>query len=1442
MKKLKLLAVLCTSIIGGVIFQNFTLQKIFVKSPLPVNSYLPLSEMGGNGHALTWDGRVAIVTKTVSGNFFVKGAILSSHAPGFSLSTGQVLNVGGNALIMQGDGNLVLYRNGKPIFDTGTVGKCSACKFVYQGDGNLVIYNQTTKVAVWSSGTNKPEDSLAILQEAPYLGLVSSQGKINWLKDGGGQGWVAKVFRPETMRAIDTNSKPALEAGIRAAFSTDFSWAISKPADPAKLPGLEILDLNGLNALAISAAPGYTENPFRSDANGNESPTGGFETYKARVFTQYYGEPGNNPIGFFPVTIIVAQAKTATAQIHKIFSTGAYQNMKDVNGNLIHAIEPTSTFDGQLIVYQNWTGRDFNGDLFYTYHSSSSPTADGWSVPESITEMWKKPELVQKYPIARRYMKDANGTILTRLPGAYPWISLNGEDLMFSASVYKDGARRSGTSLVGASSKGLIRLMDGGINNARFGGFPRLFTSSPGRTPGMWSPMEFENKKVFPLTDKRFTYPVFSSNSSIYFETSYEESVEGNYEAFFDMTEVLTPLSVVPGLGNYDISRTQDVSGNFHVGIKSDKALYSEEAYASTCTNLECPMKVSGKMFSGQPMYFRGGGYFSAVANSSSGHTILKDANAVTLSLAVQPLISSGETVNLISKGSTFNLSLDPSLTLVVNFKLKSSTGVSTISLRGPRLAINDWNHLAVSLNLTSGAFTIYKDGVLTHSQTVASAGKVLDLGNDALIVGPSNSGINDIVMAMDQVGVSRIVRTHDEIRRQAGLIVNRMLKPSIALPSGLKVKDIRSDLIGRNVNENLKELGRHLFFDKRLSRTNTVSCASCHRPDKAFAESIALHDNLLARSGGPAKILRNTPSVLNAIFKSNFMADGRHAMLNNQAVDVLTNPEEMGKDVNAVIAKLNASQTYKALFANAFPNQSSITSSGVAAAVAEFQLSLVSGNSRFDQYMAGNLSALSDSERNGKALFFGKARCAECHSGSNFSDGAFHKLSFLSDKNGVGTQDLGRNRFTKNASDIGFFATPSLRNIASTGPYFHNGSVGSLSEAVTLYTNADPIDDSVTKIDLSSDEVSDLTSFLEALSGDVPRILEPVFYDSPAAIGSSQIFKANTQVLNPNQTMVFANTNLIMQGDGNLVVRDLKGKALWNSGSVVKDCNNLCFLAFQEDGNLVIYKGTTPIWSTGTFYGMNRGSKFLVSDSEPYLRVLTADGSIAWASSTSYEPGFTLKVGQFVQLGAVSSGLKLVLQGDGNLVLYRGDYDVKNAVWSTGTIIKTCGAGCRAVFQGDYNFVLYDSNSKSFWESRSYGHEVAKLVLSPLNPFVSVKGVNSSSTLWYAQVPLTPFQLKAGQYIRSHYDQVFAMQRDGNLVLYKANKPVWASNTHGYDCAVVSCVGVFQGDGNLVVYIGGAAKFDSATAGNEGATFSFNSSAPYLVIRNANGVVKWQR
>lgn len=282
-------------------------------------------------------------------------------------------------------------------------------------------------------------------------------------------------------------------------------------------------------------------------------------------------------------------------------------------------------------------------------------------------------------------------------------------------------------------------------------------------------------------------------------------------------------------------------------------------------------------------------------------------------------------------------------------------------------------------------------------------------------------------------------------------------------------------------------ELGKLLFFDSRLSKDSSVSCASCHVPAAGFADPRQFSLGVGGKQGG-----RNAPSAMNAAYNHFQFWDGRAGSLEEQALGPIQNPIEMAETLNGVVTKLSRVKVYQARFRAVFGED--VSADGIARAIAAFERTLISTNSPFDRYIAGDKSALSASAQRGLELFQGKARCVLCHNGPNFTDNKFHHIGVP--QTGPLQEDVGRYAVTKREADRRAFKTSSLRSVALTAPYMHTGGFKTLEEVVEFYNGggeAVPGKDAfMSALNLTDQEKKDLVEFMNSLTGDLTKMAPP--------------------------------------------------------------------------------------------------------------------------------------------------------------------------------------------------------------------------------------------------------------------------------------------------------------------------------------------------------------
>lgn len=313
--------------------------------------------------------------------------------------------------------------------------------------------------------------------------------------------------------------------------------------------------------------------------------------------------------------------------------------------------------------------------------------------------------------------------------------------------------------------------------------------------------------------------------------------------------------------------------------------------------------------------------------------------------------------------------------------------------------------------------------------------------------------------------------------------------------------------------------LGEKLFNDKRLSKDDSTSCATCHDPKRAFTDGKPRAEGIGKQVGQ-----RNSPTVTNALFSPTQFWDGRAATLEDQAILPILNPIEMGVETSdQLVAKVKGIPEYASEFRQVFGRE--VNADDIARAISAFERKQIFGDSRFDRFLAGDSKAMDASAKRGWALFNGKGRCNTCHAGNAvsplFADGKFHNIGIAAHKQDFvqlanealrtvrsGDQkqidelalaskfsELGRFLVTKAENDIGSFKTPTLRNVGVTGPYMHDGSLATLWDVMDHYNKGgvqNPfLDGGMQRLGLTEAEIDDLVAFMFALTSDQYAALE---------------------------------------------------------------------------------------------------------------------------------------------------------------------------------------------------------------------------------------------------------------------------------------------------------------------------------------------------------------
>ncbi len=354
-------------------------------------------------------------------------------------------------------------------------------------------------------------------------------------------------------------------------------------------------------------------------------------------------------------------------------------------------------------------------------------------------------------------------------------------------------------------------------------------------------------------------------------------------------------------------------------------------------------------------------------------------------------------------------------------------------------------------------------------------------------IIEPQQSG--ELVVTLDEPGRYTFICLmpgHGNILHMKGIFFVKGLHANSFTTS--EIKELKQEY-KRNINipfpkhnpftKSKYKLGKKLFFDKRLSATGTISCATCHRPQLGLEDGKALSKGVTGKT-----LSRHTPTILNLAWSELFSWDGRSRSLEEQAKKPITDQLEMGLNETQFSKMIQSDQNYLRMFTKAFPGRP--INIGLAShALATFERKLISTPSPFDEWIEGKEDAISSEAKRGFLLFNGKAHCSTCHSGWRFTDDSFHDI-------GIDSADIGRGKFLKKINSMQHaFKTPTLRNIALRSPYMHNGSKRTLKEVIDFYNRGGDkkrpsLSSEIFLLNLTSQEKRDLISFLKTLSSEV--------------------------------------------------------------------------------------------------------------------------------------------------------------------------------------------------------------------------------------------------------------------------------------------------------------------------------------------------------------------
>ena len=393
--------------------------------------------------------------------------------------------------------------------------------------------------------------------------------------------------------------------------------------------------------------------------------------------------------------------------------------------------------------------------------------------------------------------------------------------------------------------------------------------------------------------------------------------------------------------------------------------------------------------------------------------------------------------------------------------------------LDGSQLPFNEWVHIAFTFNADTRKLVLYIDGRQVASRVVANVSNLQN--NGRVRIGPFNSSA---LLLLDEVKVSNVAREPFEIAHYANNRFNNAASGELVekIPKHFRSLRFQATQVS-GYSDEAAELGEALFFDTMLSKNRSTSCATCHNPELKFTDGLSLAKGNEPTDDG----FRNTPTLFNRMFSTFQSWDGASSSLDTQAKVPITAEHEMNLPMGQAIERLSNNTVYKQRFQSVFgtgPNERNLNQ-----VMAAFQATQFSDRTRVDDYLEGNVNALTEEERRGLQLFNEKARCSGCHSGANFTDESFRQNG-ITDSN-----DTGRYGVTDRDRDHKLFKVPTLRNLAYTAPYMHDGSITSLREVVLFYNLGAPEtvnrDTDIRPLELTEQEVDDLVSFLNALSSE---------------------------------------------------------------------------------------------------------------------------------------------------------------------------------------------------------------------------------------------------------------------------------------------------------------------------------------------------------------------
>jgi cytochrome c peroxidase len=924
-------------------------------------------------------------------------------------------------------------------------------------------------------------------------------------------GWSARVLLHEAL-VVDAFGTPNLNA---ASWSNPVKFAddsIPVPGGMAAQPSPDVTLYHGWISVGPDPQYEHLPVPFRSDAAGLHSAQGSFETYRLVIVSpMWWPLTDSAPLDLanpqFDITlqnhlymvmskrrlqVVVGLPRTENAfvQSAQLLDAGPTP-MTYTAAGAEHAIlgaESSITMDGRLLVF-NQGGPSFIGNRIMYSFNQAPFASSGWSVPRQLTDMHAVDantmvagrRFADRYPLAKQPLLDgANQPVTGQYWGAYPWISMDGTDIVhttcwFSAPPVPNTVR-SGLAIIGQSTGWKLQHIDGPLNADRNTTMRLVFTGT-GASPGIWSPARDMNRPPLPYGRHGHSFPLFGIDPGIYGEVSIEERIDGDYLVALPFNEVVVADPAGLLCWQRDVQKTPDLCSNEQTGLLQSGASFPQE--------LGLADKNHGII--GQAVSFDGNsvvrvdttGPANGAKNALTVEFFLKDP-----SIAPAP-VPSPRSRKLAEHVGSWSVVGDENGGVLWSVVTPAGTRFSAAI---PGIRKDAWTHLAMTYVATAsgGSMQCFVDGQLVARAEFPSSGSLVAVApTGPLLLGPNGAhlplfGDYGGRYMLDEFKYSRVQRTAEEIARHARAVpAPAVWAVSPTLPSGLKAEAARiptdHPFTAAAVN-----LGNILFHDPALSSNGQMSCATCHQAGRDFTDGLTVASGHLGQA-----LSRNTPTVVNRLFSTVQLLGGKASSLEEQSLMPINDPTEMASSTAAAVAYLQGSTYYVNQFRAVY--KSAPSAELLARALASYQRALVSGGSPFDAHAMGG-PALSGGALAGYGLFFGKARCFSCHYGTNFTDETFH-VTLVNDG------DLGRASVTGRVRDGHRFKTPTLRNVGSTGPYFHDGSASTLAEVVSLYNmggaRSDVVDSEIQPLGLTLAEQAALVEFLGSLTGLV-TLLQP--------------------------------------------------------------------------------------------------------------------------------------------------------------------------------------------------------------------------------------------------------------------------------------------------------------------------------------------------------------